>query len=174
MAHTLFPTALGTCGLTWNDAGLTGFELPEISGEKTERKAISRTITSADRTPRPAWVRRLVDRVQQHLDGKLQDFSDVPLDWTCVTSFQRAVYQEALAIKPGKLSTYGDLALRIGLNVRTARSVGVALATNPWPLIVPCHRIVSAAGKMTGYSASGGVRTKSRLLVLEGAELLSE
>jgi len=59
-------------------------------------------------------------------------------------------------------------------SAEAARAVGVALATNPWPLFVPCHRVVSAGDKMTGFSAPGGVRTKARLLVLEGAELLSE
>ena len=174
MAHTLFPTALGTCGLAWNDAGLTGFQLPEAKAEDLDRHLTARARSQSKATPRPLWVRRLIERVQQHLEGQPQDFTDVPLDWARVRAFQQAVYQQARGIRSGEKKSYGEIARLVGLDVRTARAVGVALATNPWPLIVPCHRVVSARGKMTGYSAPGGVRTKTRLLVLEGAELLSE
>ena len=174
MALTLFPTALGTCGLAWNDIGLTGFQLPEKNSEETERKLTARSRSQSNGAPRPPWVRRLVERVQQHLEGKPQDFSGIPLDWSQVSDFQRAVCQQARAIKPGDKKSYGELARLVGLDSKAARAIGVAMAQNPWPLIVPCHRVVSASGKMTGYSAPGGIRTKTRLLVLEGAELLSE
>jgi len=174
MAHTLFPTEIGTCALAWNDTGLTGFRLPEKQVAETERKLSNRVGQRADDAPRPLWVRRLIEQVQRHLEGKMQDFSSVPLDWSIVSEFQRAVYQQARSIKPGEKRSYGEIAHRVGLDTKSARAVGVAMATNPWPLIVPCHRVVSASGKMTGYSAGGGVRTKTRLLVLEGAELLSE
>lgn len=174
MALTFFPTALGTCGLAWNDTGLTGFQLPEKSREETEQKLTARAHSKSTDTPRPPWVRRLVERVQLHLAGQLQDFSDVPLNWTQVSDFQQAVYQQTRAIKAGDKKSYGELARLVGLDNKAARAIGVAMAQNPWPLIVPCHRVVSATGKMTGYSAAGGIRTKTRLLVLEGAELLSE
>jgi methylated-DNA-[protein]-cysteine S-methyltransferase len=174
MALSLFPTALGTCGLSWNDTGLTGFQLPEKNSEVTERKLAARAHNAATDTPRPLWVRRLIVAVQQHLEGQLQDFAAIPLDWSQVSDFQRAVYQQTRAIKPGDSKSYGELAQLVGLGVKAARAIGVAMAKNPWPLIVPCHRVVSAKGKMTGYSAAGGIRTKTRLLVLEGAELLSE
>lgn len=174
MALTLFPTALGTCGLAWNDAGLTGFQLPEKNSEVTEKKLRSLAQDKPNDTPRPPWVRRLVERVQQHLEGHPQDFSEVPLDWSRISDFQQAVYQQTRAIKPGEKKSYGELARLVGLDTKSARAIGVAMAQNPWPLIVPCHRVVSASGKMTGYSAAGGIRMKTRLLVLEGAELLSE
>jgi len=174
MALTLFPTDLGTCGLAWNEVGLTGFQLPESSSEATERKLALRSRSKATGAARPPWVRRLVESVQQHLAGQPQDFSVVPLDWSLVSDFQQAVYRQALTIKPGEKKSYGELARLIGLDSRSARAIGVAMAQNPWPLIVPCHRVVAANGKMTGYSAAGGIRTKTRLLVLEGAELLSE
>jgi methylated-DNA-[protein]-cysteine S-methyltransferase len=174
MPHTLFPTAIGTCGLAWNDSGLTGFQFPEENVEDTERKLAARARSKPADTPRPEWVRRLVERVQAHLEGKIQDFADVPLDWKRVSEFQRAVYLQALEIKAGYKKSYGDIARLLALGPEAARAVGTALATNPWPLIVPCHRVVSASDKMTGFSAPGGVRTKTRLLALEGAELLSE
>ena len=174
MPHTLFPTANGTCGIAWNDTGLTGFQLPEEDVELTERRLAARAHTKSADEPRPEWVRRVIERVQQHLEGKLQDLTDVPLDWSRVSDFQQAVYLHAREIRPGYKKSYGEIARLMALGNEAARAVGVALATNPWPLIVPCHRVVSAGDKMTGFSAPGGVRTKTRLLALEGAELLSE
>ncbi len=174
MPHTLFPTALGTCGLAWNDTGLTGFQLPDADVEQTERLLAAKARTKPADVPRPEWVRRLIERVQTHLEGKPQDFSDVSLDWSRVSDFQQAVYRQAQTIKPGYKRSYGEIAKAMALGHEAARAVGVALATNPWPLVVPCHRVVSASDKMTGFSAPGGVLTKTRLLALEGAELLSE
>jgi methylated-DNA-[protein]-cysteine S-methyltransferase len=174
MPHTLFPTAFGTCGIAWNDTGLLGFQLPETTDAETEQhlaaKSRSRPVDGAV----PEWVQQLIARVQAHLEGKLQDFSGTPLDWSRVTDFQQAVYRHAQEIRPGYKKSYGEIARLMALGPEAARAVGVALATNPWPLIVPCHRVVSASDKMTGFSAPGGVRTKTRLLALEGAELLSE
>jgi methylated-DNA-[protein]-cysteine S-methyltransferase len=122
----------------------------------------------------PEWVRSVMARVRRHFDGDPQDFSGVALDWGRVTDFQKAVYLQAQAIRPGFKTSYGDIARAIALGPESARAVGVALATNPWPLLVPCHRVVSANDRMTGFSAPGGILTKTRLLALEGAELLSE
>ena len=174
MPHVFFPTAFGNCGIAWNETGLTGFLLPEADAALAEqllaRKARSLPATEAP----PDWVQRIIERVQQHLAGQLQDFAGTVLDWSRVSDFQRAVYLQALEIKPGYKKSYGEIAKLMALGNEAARAVGVALATNPWPLIVPCHRVVSASDKMTGFSAPGGVRTKTRLLALEGAELLSE
>ncbi|HKB58008.1 MAG TPA: methylated-DNA--[protein]-cysteine S-methyltransferase [Lacunisphaera sp.] len=172
MPHTLFPTSFGTCGIAWNETGLTGFQLPEETEALTGEHLAARARTQPGEPP--DWVQRIIVRAQQHLEGKLQDFSDTVLDWSRVTDFQQAVYLQAQAIKPGYKTSYGEIAKLMALGNEAARAVGVALATNPWPLIVPCHRVVSAGDKMTGFSAPGGVRTKTRLLALEGAELLSE
>ncbi|MBL9216434.1 MAG: methylated-DNA--[protein]-cysteine S-methyltransferase [Opitutaceae bacterium] len=174
MPHTLFPTPFGLCGIAWNDTGLTGFQLPEPDELRTEQELARKARTQRSPEPPPAWVQEIVARVQQHLAGRIQDFADTRLDWSRVTDFQEAVYRHTLAIRPGYKKSYGDIARLMALGHEAARAVGVALATNPWPLIVPCHRVVSASDKMTGFSAPGGVRTKTRLLALEGAELLSE
>ena len=174
MPHTLFPTAFGPCGLAWNGTGLTKFQLPEADAGLTEQKVAIRGPNAPATEARPEWIRRLIEHVQQHLEGRLFDFTGTPLDWSLVSEFQRAVYLHTQAIKPGYKKSYGEIAKLMALGNEAARAVGVALATNPWPLIVPCHRVVSAGGKMTGFSAPGGVRTKTRLLALEGAELLSE
>ncbi len=174
MPHAFFPTEFGTCGIAWNEAGLTGFQLPEESEEAAEEHLSRKANSLLATEPPPDRVRAVVERVQQHFEGRLQDFSGAMLDWSRVTDFQQAVYRQTQAIKPGYKKSYGEIAKLMDLGNEAARAVGVALATNPWPLIVPCHRVVSAGDKMTGFSASGGVRTKTRLLTLEGAELLSE
>lgn len=174
MPHTLFPTAFGSCGLAWNETGLTGFQLPEATEELTEKHLAAKARTKpTDATP-PEWVQQVITRVQQHLEGRMQDFSDVVIDWSRVSDFQHAVCLRTQAVRPGYKTSYGEIARELALGPEAARAVGVALATNPWPIIVPCHRVVSAGDKMTGFSAAGGVRTKTRLLALEGAELLSE
>jgi methylated-DNA-[protein]-cysteine S-methyltransferase len=119
-------------------------------------------------------VQAILARVKDHLEGKVQDFADLPYAWNRVSSFQRAVYQAALKIKAGQTSTYGELAAAIGQPISAARAVGTALGQNPWPLLVPCHRFVGLRGRMTGFSAPGGTRTKLRLLALEGVELFAE
>lgn len=174
MPHTVFATAFGACGVAWAGAVVTGFQLPEEDESATAARLAARDRSRAPDEPPPAWLRRLVERVQDHLAGRLEDFADVPLDWKRVSDFQRAVYRETQAVKAGHKRSYGEVARALALGPESARAVGVALATNPWPLLVPCHRIVSAGDKMTGFSGPGGVRTKTRLLALEGAELLSE
>jgi len=172
MPHALFATRFGTCGIAWNDIGLTRFQLPEETEELTEQRLAARGGTRTGEPPE--WVRFVIERAQLHLGGEPKDFSGTPLDRSCASDFQMDVYIETQAISPGRKKSYGEIARRLGLGSEAARAVGTALAANPWPLIVPCHRVVSADDKMTGFSAPGGVRTKTRLLALEGAELLSE
>jgi methylated-DNA-[protein]-cysteine S-methyltransferase len=172
MPHALFPTHFGTCGIAWGENGLTCFQLPDDTEALTGRSLAARGGTQ--RGEPPEWVRLIIARVQMHLEGKLQDFSGTALDRSCASDFQMAVYLQAQAIKPGFEKSYGEIARLMALGSEAARAVGMALAANPWPLIVPCHRVVSAEGRMTGFSAPGGIRTKARLLALEGAELLSD
>jgi methylated-DNA-[protein]-cysteine S-methyltransferase len=159
-----FSTPLGVCSLSWNDEGLVRFGLPEEPARDSGRIFLEC----------PPWIAGIIRRVRNHYSGHFEDFSAIALDWSQVTPFQKSVYLEAQAIKAGHTTTYGEISRRLGLGREGARSVGVALGANPWPLIVPCHRVVAADGKMTGFSAPGGIRTKTRLLALEGAELLSE
>jgi methylated-DNA-[protein]-cysteine S-methyltransferase len=161
MPSTVFDTPIGPCGLSWTDALLTGFSLPPPLAGFLPREV-------------PSFVAGIISRVRLHLSGHLDDFSDLPYDWNRVTEFQRAVYQAALRVKAGETATYGQLARAIGQPPAAARAVGTALGQNPWPLLVPCHRFIGADGRMTGFSAPGGIRTKLRLLVLEGAQFFAE
>lgn len=164
MPHATFSTPLGTCAIAWNDAGLTRFLLPD-----PERPAGGHT--EADP---PSWVCAIIERVRQHLGGDPQDFCDVRFDFSRVPEFVRSVLRATLEIKPGHTASYGELATVLGLSPAASRAVGSALGENPWPLLIPCHRIISATGRMTGFSAPGGVGTKVKLLALEGAQLLAE
>jgi len=172
MPCTVFPTRLGACGIAWSDAGLTRVLLPG-EGEPQTAEGLARHCGTPAGEP-PEWVNRVIAKVQRHLEGGLRDFTGTPLDRSCASDFQMAVYARTQAVKPGATTSYGEIARSLDLGTEAARAVGMALAANPWPLIVPCHRVLSSGGKMTGFSAPGGVRTKARLLALEGAELLSE
>lgn len=116
----------------------------------------------------------LIVRVQLHLTGTLQDFSDVRYDFRRLDDFPREVYHATLAVKAGQTASFGDVAKVLGYAPGLSRAVGTALGANPWLLLVPCHRIVSASGKMTGFSGPGGVKTKLRLLTLEGTQMFAE
>ena len=170
MAYVIFPTDFGACAVAWRDSVVTGFQLPGATEARISQGA-GDWVTEVDV---PAWVRSLLERVRLHLCGTLQDFSDAPIDWSLASDFQAAVYRRTLQVKAGSVASYGEISASIGLGPESARAVGVALASNRWPLLVPCHRVVSAGGKMTGFSAPWGIRTKTRLLALEGAQLLSE
>jgi methylated-DNA-[protein]-cysteine S-methyltransferase len=162
MSASSFETAFGVCTVFWNEHGVEGFRLPNGQRE---------LVRAADT---PAWVDALIERARLHLSGALQDFADLRYDFPRVSEFQQRVYAYALTVKAGQTRTYGEVAAALALPPGGARAVGAALGANPWPLLVPCHRFVGAHGRMTGFSAPGGVRTKTRLLALEGAELLSE
>ena len=177
MPHLLFPTALGPCGIAWNDAGLTAFVLPGRTGAETDAwlaRLAGASDPAAPAETAPAWVRDLVARVQKHLAGELQDFRDVPLDASRVSSQAWRVCQAARSVPAGRTATYGDLAAMVDAPPGGSRAIGALMGSNPWPLIVPCHRIVGAGGKLTGFSSPGGVRLKARLLALEGEQLIAE
>ncbi len=163
MPLATFPTALGICALSWTGNALTGFSLPPL--DATDASEV------IDTGQLPGWIATLCKRVKAHLDGVYQDFGDVAYDFSRVTSFQQEVYRAALHVSAGQVRTYGWLAESIGRDRGASRAIGGALGRNPWPLLVPCHRFVGADGRMTGFSAPGGLETKRRLLAIEGAEL---
>jgi methylated-DNA-[protein]-cysteine S-methyltransferase len=101
MPHTLFPTAFGHCGIAWNDNGLTAFQLPEASAALAEQHLARKAHSLPATEPPPAWVQGVMERVQRHLGGQMQDFTGTVLDWSRVTDFQQAVYLRTLEIKPG-------------------------------------------------------------------------
>jgi methylated-DNA-[protein]-cysteine S-methyltransferase len=170
-AFALFDTPIGTCGIAWNAKGIVGFQLPSATANATRSRLQQRWTEAVESTP-PPGVQRAIDRVLALLNGEAIDLSDVPVDLADEPEFHRKVYEVARTIPPGRTMTYGEIAKRLGVP-HESREVGQALGRNPIAIIVPCHRVLGADGKMGGFSASGGVATKRRILEIEGAAALS-
>ena len=166
-SYAFFDTALGLCAIVWDARGITGTQLPE-AGRGAATRRLQRRFPDAHNAPPPPPIAAAMARIAAALGGAKDDFADLVLDWRAVTAFDQAVYQEARAIPAGKTSTYGAIATALG-DVRHSRRVGQALGRNPWPIVIPCHRVTGAGGWMGGFSAPGGQRTKLKLLELEGA-----
>ncbi len=165
----LFDTAVGSCGIAWSAAGIVGVQLPERH-EAATRDRLQRRYPDARETPPPPRIQEVIDTIVGLLDGEKCDLSDVTLDMEHVSQFQQTVYAVARSIPPGATMSYGEIATRLG-DRNAAREVGEAMGQNPFPLIVPCHRVLAAGGKVGGFSAAGGVTTKLRLLDIEGAQV---
>jgi methylated-DNA-[protein]-cysteine S-methyltransferase len=164
---TLFETAIGCCGIVWSGRGIAGVQIAEKS-EQAARNHIMRRYPGAHEAAPPPDVRRAIADIVALLNGETKDLSYVTLDVDGVPDFNRRVYAVARTIRPGATLSYGEIAARLG-DRNLARDVAQALSQNPFPLIVPCHRVLAAGGKIGGFSAPGGVRTKLRLLSIEGA-----
>ncbi|CAM3168648.1 methylated-DNA--[protein]-cysteine S-methyltransferase [Tsukamurella hominis] len=167
--YALFDTAVGRCGIAWGaDDAVTAVRLPEESDEITAEYLGD----GAEPSEPPESVARVIAAVVDLVSGTNldDDLAWVPLDMQGLTDFQRAVYDVARRIPPGSTRTYGEIATEIGLP-GSARAVGRALGENPYPPVVPCHRVTAANGRTGGFSAGGGVETKMRLLATEQAVL---
>lgn len=163
----LFDTPIGRCAVIWSEAGLAGVQLPEADDETALRRLARRFPGAVADTPAGAAA-EAATRIAAFLAGAPDDFATLTLDESGVGAFERSVYRETRAIPAGSTSTYGAIATALG-DVRESRRVGQALGRNPWPIVIPCHRVTGAGGWMGGFSAPGGQRTKLRLLELEGA-----
>ena len=165
-AFALFDTAVGTCGIAWADHGIAGTQLPEHDAAATRARLQQRFPNAEEVEPTPE-IAETIRRIVSLLAGERIDLSGVRIDMTSIPEFERDVYVAAREIPAGGTKTYGDIAKRLGRPTQ-AREVGVALAKNPFAIVVPCHRVVAANGKTGGFSAGGGVKTKLRLLGIEG------
>jgi methylated-DNA-[protein]-cysteine S-methyltransferase len=149
-----FETAIGTCAVHWSAAGLTGVWLPG-------------RLPSPMADP-PDSVLAAVEAIQALLAGELRDLSEVVLDPAGIDDFRSRVYAATRAVGPGSVATYGEIARAVG-SPDAARAVGAALGSNPYPIVVPCHRVLAAGGALHGFSAPGGIVTKRRMLEIEQA-----
>jgi methylated-DNA-[protein]-cysteine S-methyltransferase len=169
IGFALFPTPIGDVGIAWSDAGLSGILIPEASSDETRRRMVERFPSATERPPSPA-IREAMDLIAAIVSGERVDASAVALDMEGVPEFSRRVYEVTAAIPMGRTMTYGEIAARLG-DAGASRAVGQALGRNPFPIVVPCHRVLAAGGRSGGFSAPGGVATKRRLLEIEGAQL---
>ena len=162
-----FDTALGRCALVWGEHGIAGVELPG-SNDAATRRRIRRAHPGAEESaPTPA-VAEAVARITRLFEGDPDDLVGIALDTAGVPEFNRRVYAVTRTVPPGGTTSYGEVAARIG-EPGAAQAVGRALGQNPFPIVVPCHRVVAADGRLTGFSAPGGIDTKRRMLEIEGA-----
>jgi methylated-DNA-[protein]-cysteine S-methyltransferase len=144
----------------WTDAGIVSVRLPSRRTAEVPR--------ADDRTGVPDAVRAAIAGIVAVLGGSAVDLGFVILDERGIDPLRRAVYAATRTVRPGTTTTYGEIARAIG-RPDAAREVGAALARNPFPIVVPCHRVLGANGKLTGFSAPGGLETKRKMLELEGA-----
>lgn len=191
----LFDTAIGRCGVAWGEAGLIAVTLPAGTDAATlalldhhlhdrrddprppdarrdrARRAPGEALVAGASAPGAvlsAEVARATSRMARLLDGARDDLADVRVDLSGVPAFHRRVYEVTREISPGATLTYGEVAARLGAP-GAAQAVGRALGRNPVPIVVPCHRVLASGGAMHGFSAPGGIETKRRMLVIEGA-----
>ena len=172
LGYALFPTAIGSCAIAWGVHGITGVQLPE-QDEATTRARMASRFPSSTEVDAPPHVQQAMDAVTALLCGtpiEPVDLRNIVLDMDGVPPFHQRVYAVARAIPPGETTTYGELAHQLG-EPGAARAVGQALGANPFAPVVPCHRILGAEGRAGGFSASGGVSTKLRLLEIERARI---
>ncbi len=165
--HIVFETALGWIGLGWSANGVTHLQLPEKDRSATETRLLARGASSEAGRPPPA-IEAVVDALMNYASGETIDFSSTPLDLAGADDFRLVIYEQARQLGYGETTTYGSLCESAG-HPGMARETGAAMGSNPVPILVPCHRVLAAGGKMGGFSAPGGVFTKRRLLDMEHA-----
>lgn len=167
---TIFETAIGPCGIAWGEHGLLATQLPG-HGERDTRSWLTRRRPDlAETTFPPPDVQDAMERIAAHLRGESADLSSIALDMNGLPALNRKVYEIARAIPSGRTRTYGEIASEVG-ELGDARAVGQALGQNPFPIVIPCHRVLAANGKAGGFSAPGSVVTKFKLLEIEGARI---
>ncbi|MGO1161233.1 methylated-DNA--[protein]-cysteine S-methyltransferase [Brucella pseudogrignonensis] len=168
----IFETPIGPCGIAWDTDKIIGVEIGDLDESETRYRLRSRFSNANEAAP-PAYVSAAIDKVRALLEGGNPDFSQTPLALDPLPELNRKVYEILLALKAGETITYGAIARRLG-DVSLSQAVGYALGKNPFPIIVPCHRVLGSNGKVGGFSAAGGTATKLRLLNIERARTSAE
>lgn len=166
-AYALFETRAGRTGIAWGPAGVVASCFPGGEDARILRHLTKRAPGAVAASP-PAEIADVIRRYVALFETGAADFADVAIDFAAVSEFDARVYGETRKIPSGETGTYGDIARKLG-DVAYSQRVGQALGANPFPVIVPCHRVVGLDGRMTGFSAPGGIAAKEKLLKLEGA-----
>jgi methylated-DNA-[protein]-cysteine S-methyltransferase len=168
--YHVFETAMGFCAIAWTDTGIARFQLPVKSAEGAER-LMSRRAFGAEPGIPPEDVAAVIEAAKRYFAGEETDFARVRLDLASEDAFFAKIYDALRRVGWGRTTTYGALAKEVGAGREAARDVGEAMAKNPTPLIIPCHRVLAAGGKIGGFSAPGGSKAKVRMLELEGVRV---
>lgn len=168
--YRIFSTDAGFCGIAWSEVGIVRFCLPAASAEAVEAHLLRRLPGAVPRVP-AGEIKAAIAAARAYFSGEAVDFDRFVLDLEDQPPTRRAIYAALRRIERGETTTYGALATAAGLTPQAARGVGQAMAHNPIPLIIPCHRVLAAGGKTGGFSAPGGAGSKLHMLALEGAGL---
>ncbi|MGY4395280.1 methylated-DNA-[protein]-cysteine S-methyltransferase [Sphingomonas sp. UYAg733] len=169
-SYSIFETANGFAAIAWHSTGITAFRLPASSHEATERSLLKRLPHAVAADP-PTAVANTISAAQRYFDGEETDFSGVPVDLGDQAPLFADIYAAVRRLGWGETTTYGGVAKQLGEGPEVARDVGQAMAANPVPLIIPCHRVLAAGGKVGGFSAPGGSDAKMKMLAIEGIDL---
>ncbi|MCW4462152.1 methylated-DNA--[protein]-cysteine S-methyltransferase [Sphingomonas sp. BT-65] len=169
-SYHVFRTAAGFAAIGWNAKGINRFRLPAGSAQEAER-ALLRRLPGAKAVSPLAPVQAVIDDVLRYFAGEQVDFAGVPVDLGVQEPFFERVYGVVRQLGWGETATYGAIARMLGAGPEFARDVGQAMAANPVPLIIPCHRVTAANGRIGGFSAPGGALSKARMLEIEGVEV---
>jgi methylated-DNA-[protein]-cysteine S-methyltransferase len=186
----LFDTPVGRCAIAWGAHGVLAVQLPDADDAATLRRLVrglpgrvglpeppdpaaahSAAAHPAEAPPAAAHLAAVdaaIAAITDLLHGEPRDLLEIVLDLRRIPPFHQRVYEIARTIAPGTTLTYGAIAQRLGMP-GAARAVGQALGSNPFVIVVPCHRVLAADGRAGGFSAPGGTLTKLRLLTIEGA-----
>ncbi len=164
-SFAVFDTPIGQCSIVWSKHGIVGIQFPEAREHET-RAHLLRQFPGATEVSPPPEAQRTIDGIVALLRGEESNLAATRLDMDNVPPFYRRVYEATRTIPPGATRSYGDIAAQLGSR-GAARAVGQALGHNPFAIVVPCHRVLSAGGRIGGFSANGGIATKLQLLTIE-------
>jgi methylated-DNA-[protein]-cysteine S-methyltransferase len=167
VAYAIFDTVVGRCGIAWSANGIVCVQLAEAREINTRRRLL-RTYPEAREARPPSGVESAIEGIVALLRGQPSDLSDIALDMHGIPPFNRRVYDATRAVPRGETLTFAELAKKLGAS-GASHAVGQAINRNPFTIIVPCHRVLAAAGATDVICANGGAVTKRRLLSLEGA-----
>jgi methylated-DNA-[protein]-cysteine S-methyltransferase len=160
---TVFSTSLGWMGLLGTQQGARQL----VFGHDTPSEALAALgVQQLPDTEIPDWMQRAVEWLQDYSDGVSVDLNAIPLDLSHRTPFEERVRMQLRKLPAGQTISYGELAAMSG-RAGAARAVGTVMSRNPVPLLIPCHRVLAANGKLGGYSAPSGLAMKKHLLRLE-------
>ena len=154
----------------WAAVGDEGLVAVSLYDGRTRFEEEVRQLTGVEPLYNPARVAFVLAQLSEYFAGERTRF-DVPIDWSVMTPFQIEALQKVYEVEYGRTLTYGDVAKQLD-KPGASRAVGRANATNPMPIIVPCHRVLGSDGKLHGYGGPGGLETKAWLLRLEGSWLI--
>jgi O-6-methylguanine DNA methyltransferase len=158
-------TEIDPIGPVWAAVSARGLVSVELGGDQDTILRVVQRLGFDPISPDAERVGPALEQIADYLAGKRKSFN-LPIDWSVLTPFQSKALRATLEIPYGEVRTYGELAQELG-KPRAARAVGRAEATNPMPVVLPCHRVIGADGKLHGYGTGNGLETKKWLLELE-------